>query len=83
MPGDQVINIGKQVTSSNEKYYRLLAGQPLDDCLKRTSIRNLRMFADGLHLEHVEEQRFVADLPELPEGLLQQFQDRDRQGQFE
>ena len=35
VPGDQVINVGTSLTSPNEKYYRLLAQQPLDDCLRR------------------------------------------------
>ncbi len=82
VPGDQVINIGTTLTSANEKYYRLLAGQPLDDCLRRTAVRNLRMFADGLQLEHQQEQDFVRDLPVIPDALVEQFIIADSQSGF-
>ena len=83
VPGDDVINVGKTVTSPNEKYYRLLAGQPLDDCLRRCAIRNLRMYSHDLDLPHMEEIEFVEKLPTVPEELLRDFSVADRQGKFE
>lgn len=83
VPGDQVINVGKTLASTNEKYYRLLAGQPLDDCLKRTAIRNLRMLANGLTPDHAEEQEFVDALPAVPELLIDKFLQADKNDGFE
>jgi phenylalanine-4-hydroxylase len=48
IPGDRVLNVGRVMASANEKYYALAANQPLDDCMTRTAIRNLRMMAHGL-----------------------------------
>ncbi len=82
VPGDNVMNVGKTLTSTNEKYYRLLAGQPLDDCLRRTAIRNLRMFVSGLTLEHREEQEFMRELAAVPPSLIEQFVTADGRGDF-
>ncbi len=48
VPGDQVIDVGTEAMSPNEKYYRLMANQPMDDCLRRTAIGNLNMYASGV-----------------------------------
>ncbi len=82
VPGDEVINVGTSVTSPNEKYYRLLAHQALDDCLYRTAIRNLRMYAKGLELHQPEELDFVNLLPPVPEELVQEFSAADQRGEF-
>jgi len=82
VPGDEVINVGTTVTSSNEKYYRLLAHQALDDCLYRTAIRNLRMYAKGLELHQPEELDFVNLLPPVPEELVREFSVADQRGEF-
>lgn len=73
VPGDEVINVGKAMMSPNEKYYRLLANQPLDDCLKRTAIRNLRLYEKGLSLDEIREQEFVRALPNVPGDLIEQY----------
>ena len=80
--GEIVINVGRNVTSPNEKYYRLLARQPLDECLKRAAIRNLRMFARGLSLNCDEQRDFVKRLPPVPESLINLFANSDRLGGF-
>jgi phenylalanine-4-hydroxylase len=82
VPGDSVINVGKTLTSSNEKYFRLLAGQPLDDCLRRTAIRNLRMFAAGVATQHLEAQEYLNDLAPVPPSLIEQFVAADQRGDF-
>lgn len=82
VPGDQVLNVGRGMTSPHEKYYRLLAGQPLDDCLRRAAIRNLRMTAAGCAVNDPESQSFLAALPPIPESLVAEFNRRDRLGEF-
>jgi phenylalanine-4-hydroxylase len=77
-PGDDVMNVGLAVASPNEKYYRLIANQPLDECLRRTAIRNLRLCAKGLELHEDEEYEFVKKLPNVPEKLIQEFAIADR-----
>ncbi len=75
VPGDQVLNVGTELMSPNEKYYRLMANQPMDDCLRRTAIKNLKMYAAG-----VDEQRlrqFKAPPPEVPTKILEWFQRQD------
>ncbi len=83
VPGDEVINVGKSLTSANEKYYRLLGGQPLDDCMRRTAIRNLRMRGRGIEPGSPEEKLFLEALPEIPKELIDEFLAADRQGKFD
>jgi phenylalanine-4-hydroxylase len=83
VPGDEVINVGKILTSPNEKYYRLLARQELDDCLQRCAIRNLRMYARGLELTNPAEEAFVQAMPAVPETLIRDFSAADQEGLFE
>ncbi len=47
-PGDKIINVGQIAVSTNEKYMRLMLDMPVDDCLTRSAIRNLRMHLAGL-----------------------------------
>lgn len=82
VPGDEVINVGTTVTSPNEKYFRLVAKQPLDDCLYRAAIRNLRMFQQGLNPVDASEVEFVKALPEIPSWILEQFSAGDQRGMF-
>lgn len=82
VPGDNVVNVGTSMTSPNEKYFRLLANQPMDDCLKRTAIRNLRMYRDGLTLPLESERDFVVSLPPVPPQLVKEFSARDQLGEF-
>ncbi len=83
VPGDEVFNVGKSATSPNEKYYRLLAGQPLDDCLKRAAIRNLRIWQRGIEVHDQAERNFVDALPSVPNDVLAEFAARDRNGEFD
>ncbi len=66
-PGDQVINVGKCLTSTNEKYYRYLAGQPLDECLHRTAERNLAMWENGITACDPLLREFLESLPKPPD----------------
>ncbi len=75
-PGDQVLSVGAVATSVNEKYYRLLARQPMDDCMLRTAVRNRRLLRqpidpmdDGQVLEI--DSIWSAPPPALPAGLLE------------
>ncbi len=77
VPGDEVINVGTVMNSPNEKYYRLLADQPLDECLRRAAIRNLRMYSRGLSLGQPEQHEFVEALPEIPPQVLSKFEVAD------
>jgi phenylalanine-4-hydroxylase len=81
-PGDNVVNVGRTLTSANEKYYRLLAGQALDECLRRTALRNLRMFASTPDLGQRAATMFKVPPPEIPPALIEQFLQAEQQGQF-
>ena len=72
VPGDRVINVGSLATSPNEKYYRLMAGQPLDECLKRTAEKNLKMYSDGISDELLSQFREMP--PEVPAEVIDWFQ---------
>ncbi len=76
-PGDHVLTVGKAFTSPNEKYYRLLAGQPLDACLRRTAIRNLRMYAKDTSGTHQAARAFAVPSPDVPLELIDQFRTAD------
>lgn len=82
VPGDDVINVGMTITSPNEKYSRLISGQPLDDCLYRSAIRNLRIFQNGLAPQSASEVEFVKALPQIPEWIMSEFAEGDRQKKF-
>jgi len=71
VPGDRVINVGTAATSPNEKYYRLMAGQPLDECLKRTAIKNLEMYNDGISNELLSQ--FRQPPPDVPNEVMAWF----------
>ena len=83
VPGDDIINVGKLVTSPNEKYYRLLANQPLDECLRRAAIRNLRLFSQGVGGTLEVEKEFLNLLPLVPDELIERFSVADRRGEFD
>lgn len=83
VPDDEVIHVGKSMTSANEKYYRLLGDQPLDDCLRRTAIRNLRMSIDGIEGTDPVEKQFLNSMPEIPRILITEFVSREMQGEFQ
>ncbi len=68
VPGDRVINVGSVATSPNEKYYQLMAGQPLDDCMKRTALANLEMYRIGISDEILSQFRALP--PTIPQEVL-------------
>ncbi len=71
VPGDRVIDVGSVATSPNEKYYRLMAGQELDECLERTATKNLQMYCDGVSKETLSEFRALP--PQVPTEVLEWF----------
>ena len=73
VPGDHVLDVGRSLTSPNEKYYRLLADQSLDDCQRRTAQRNLRMKNSCQCFDSEVGQAFLWALPEIPDDLLTRF----------
>ncbi len=78
VPGDNVIHVGSIVTSPNEKYFRLMSNQPLDHCLTRAAIRNLRMFADGFDCGKLDF--FKVAPPEIPTAAIEFFRDAESDG---
>jgi phenylalanine-4-hydroxylase len=71
VPGDEVFNVGHSFTSSVEKYSRLSAGQPLDECQRRTAVRNLRRYKEGIDVSSDElAESFMKSLPPLPKEHL-------------
>ena len=79
-PGDNVINVGQIATSTNEKYLRLMAGVPVDACLTRAAIRNLRMTVAGLPGERLAA--FKSPPAEIPPEVVRWFRDQDQAGAF-
>ena len=75
VPGDDVIDVGSDAMSPNEKYYRLMAGQPQDDCLQRTAIKNLKMYQAGIDEELLGQ--FKSPPPAVPEEVLNWFESQD------
>ncbi len=83
VPGDEVFNVGKTLASTNEKYYQLVGGQRLDDCLLRTAIRNLRMYHTGIVVENQTERDFMDALPAVSQELIADFVVADKKGKFD
>ena len=73
-PGDIVIDVGTVMMSPNEKYYRLMAGQALDDCLKRTAESNLKRYEEGFDQSLLSA--FRVPPPPVPESALKWFRSR-------
>ncbi len=75
VPGDQVINVGRGVTGINEKYFRLQAGDQLDECLTRCATRNLNIIAAGF-----DEANGYRDLklppPPVPPSIVNWWKNR-------
>lgn len=80
VPGDETINVGSIVTSPNEKYFRLMSGYYLDDCLTRTAIRNLRMFATGFDTAKLGAFKVLP--PAVPAEFIEWFKQADASGQI-
>ena len=60
--------MGRTAMSVNEKYYRLMADQEMDECLRRTALANLKMYDEGFDLELLKQ--FRAALPPIPDKSL-------------
>jgi phenylalanine-4-hydroxylase len=71
-PGDRVINVGTSATSPNEKYYRLMANQPLDECLKRAALKNLAMYREGVSESLLAQ--FRVRPPTIPQEVMDWFE---------
>lgn len=82
LPGDEVFNVGKSLTSANEKYLRLLHHDPVDECLTRAAVRNLRMYHAGIDPADQAEQEFMDALPPVPQKWINEFISADQQGEF-
>jgi phenylalanine-4-hydroxylase len=74
-PGDDTLNVGSDMTSPNEKYFRLMTHVPLDTCLTRAAIRNLRMYTRGFDLDLLKH--FKAAPPKIPSEVIAWFQKED------
>ena len=74
VPGDEVFNVGQTLTSPNEKYYRFIAGQPLDECQQRTALRNLSLASIPESFDSELEREFIRALPAIPEEVRASFQ---------
>jgi phenylalanine-4-hydroxylase len=72
VPGDRVLMLGTHATTTNEKYYRLMANQPMDECLQRTAIKNLRMYHSSDFDSGLLDQ-FPARPPEIPDSIKEWF----------
>ena len=83
VPGDRVLNVGRVVTSTNEKYFRLMAGLPLDECLTRAAIRNLRLALQCPNAIKACEHAFSVLPPEIPSAVVEWFRSSDASGQFQ
>ncbi len=81
VPGDNVINVGSVMTSPNEKYYRLMTDQPIDPCLTRAAIRNLRMVARGFDKALLSDMKALP--PEIPPAIIDWFKKADLAGHFD
>jgi phenylalanine-4-hydroxylase len=72
VPGDHIIDVGTVAMTANEKYFRLMADQPLDDCLKRTAIKNLAMMAGGFDSKLLNDLKLPP--PEIPVEAVRWFE---------
>ncbi len=74
-PGDQVINVGRIITGVNEKYFRMMANDSIDECQARTASRNLQMVVDGF-----DEENGYCNLkvkpPKIPPTVVDWFRSR-------
>jgi phenylalanine-4-hydroxylase len=82
VPGDRVLNVGRVATSVNDKYYRLFTDQPIDECLTRAAIRNLRLVGKCPAVIKEFEQAFAVRPPEIPAAIIDWFRTADADGRF-
>lgn len=82
VPGDKVHHVGSFAVSTHDKYWRLFANQPIDECLTRAAIRNLRMAVQQRIDWDVIDQQMHCPIPPIPELIQSWFAEQDRQGAF-
>jgi hypothetical protein len=88
VPGDHVLQVGESAVSTNEKYLRLAFHsldthcEQGDECLTRTAIRNLRIFAKKSSASVELSERFGSQIPTVPAGIMDWFIPRDSAGEF-
>ncbi|MFN9248696.1 MAG: hypothetical protein ACK6DS_16655 [Planctomycetota bacterium] len=82
VPGDEVLNVGHIAVGPNEKYFRLMANLPLDACLTRAAIRNLRIITR--HPAKLREfaGAFQVAPPEVPPQIVEWFRAADAHHEF-
>lgn len=82
VPGDDVLNVGNIVVGPNEKYLRLMTNLPIDECLTRAAIRNLRIITQ--HPAKLREfaGAFQVAPPEVPPQIIEWFRAADARGEF-
>ncbi len=76
-PGDKVINVGRVMTSPDEKYIRLMANQSIDECLHRAAIRNLRITSGDFDRNLLSQFRVLP--PEIPASVVEWFATAERE----
>ncbi len=82
-PGDRVLHVGDSAISTNEKYLRLYANMPCDDCLTRTAIRNLRLLAHGISPAIDMNSLWRGPVAKVPQELVAWFQKEDSGDRFQ
>ncbi len=82
VPGDKVLNVGRAAQSPNEKYWQLMADQPVDDCLFRAAVRNLRLLQRGLDPAVKLDTTWSASMPIVPQSVRDWFRPTDQPGHF-
>ena len=81
VPGDKVINVGTVMRSPQEKYFHLMMDKPIDECLTRSAVRNLRMICDE-KFDVKKLAAFKSPPPEIPTEILDWFKKADAEGRF-
>jgi phenylalanine-4-hydroxylase len=82
VPGDQVLTVGQKLSSIQEKYYRLMAGQPMDESLTRTAIRNLRLAQRGQFDRDKLAKLLKVAHPDIPAVVTEWFSTSEVQERF-
>lgn len=82
VPGDKVHHVGSFAMSTHDKYWRLFANAPIDECLTRAAIRNLRMATQNRVDWDALDHLMKCPIPRVPENILSWFAEQDQRGAF-
>ncbi len=82
-PGDRVLQVGRVMVSPDDKYWRLLADCPLDECLTRAALRNLRLASQPNFDRNAGDSWLKNPMPQIPTTVIEEFQRREARGEFE